>query len=99
MGGGSTDDRPGYLKNPAPPYPREALQQNQEGLVMLSVFVDRSGHAVDVNVKQSSGFPLLDESALKTVKKWKFSPGRMGFLSTESQLQVPIRFLLKNTRR
>lgn len=99
MGGGSVDDKPGYLKNPAPPYPREALQQNQEGLVMLSVMVDRTGRATEVSVKQSSGYPLLDESALKTVKKWKFRAGRMGFLSAESHLQVPIRFLLKDARR
>lgn len=95
-GEASADGRPGYLKNPPPPYPREAVLKGQEGLVLLSVVVDKYGHAENVELKQSSGFFLLDKSALKAVKKWKFNPGKMGFLASESKLVVPIRFRIED---
>jgi protein TonB len=97
-GQGATDAKAGYLKNPAPPYPYEALERGQEGLVTLSVTVDRFGHPKNVSVQQSSGFRMLDDAALKTVKKWKFSPGRTGFLALESQVLIPIRFELELER-
>ena len=98
-GGGSVDEKPGYLKNPAPPYPRESIQLGQEGVVLLSLTVDRTGRPRNVAIKQSSGFPLLDHSALKAVKSWKFSPGHIGFMSSDSELIIPIRFRLKDVER
>lgn len=98
-GGGAVEEKAGYLKNPAPAYPREAAERGQEGIVMLSVSVDRSGKPQKIEVRKSSGHSLLDEAALKTVKKWKFRPGRIGFLSAESELLIPIRFQLKDAKR
>lgn len=97
-GGGSSEAKPGYLKNPAPPYPAEAIEHGQEGLVMLFVVVDRTGRPRKVELQKSSGFRLLDQSASRTVRQWKFSPGRLGFLSSESELLIPIRFQLKDLK-
>lgn len=61
---------------PEPPYPKLALQLRQQGSVVLALTVDDSGHIVDIRVKQSSGFPLLDRSSLEFVKKhWTVVPG------------------------
>ncbi len=98
-GEASAEGRPGYLKNPPPPYPREAVLKGQEGLVLLSVVVDKYGHSQSVELKQSSGFSLLDKAALKAVKKWKFNPGKMGFMATESKLVIPIRFRIEDALR
>lgn len=94
-GGSTTEDKAGYLKNPAPPYPREAVQKGQEGLVVLTVFVDKSGRAQKVEIKKSSNFRLLDDSARKTIKRWKFDPAQMGLLKVDAKVEVPIRFVLE----
>ena len=66
-----------------------------EGVVLLDVLVAPDGSAADVRVRRSSGFPLLDESALTTVRqRWRFIPARRGDTPVESRVTVPIRFRL-----
>lgn len=93
---GSSTDKSGHLSNPPPPYPAAAVQKGQEGLVVLAVVVDTSGRPKKVEIKTRSGYRLLDESAVKTVKKWKFNPARAGLMVVESVVEVPIRFVLKD---
>lgn len=88
--------RPNYLKNPEPPYPAQARRRRQEGLVLLSVKVTVQGRAALVAVKQSSGFPVLDEAAVQAVKGWEFEPARIGARAMESEIEVPVRFRLTN---
>ena len=97
-GGGQTEGQPGHLRNPAPAYPLKARRLNQAGVVMLLAHIDASGHPASVDVERSSGFPLLDESALKTVRRWGFRPARIGGMAVESVVEVPIRFVLQNDR-
>ncbi len=85
---------PDFVENMAPPYPERAKELKQEGLVLLLVKVDTAGHPVQVEIKQSSGFFLLDQAAVKAVKHWKFAPGRIGGVAVESAAEVPIRFRL-----
>lgn len=98
VAGAVTEVRPGYLKNPAPAYPTDARMSAQEGLVILSVVVDRQGNPAEVKVNKSSGYSLLDNSALITVRRWKFFPARIGKLATESTVKLPVRFRLKNKK-
>jgi protein TonB len=84
-----------YIQNPPPPYPELARQMRQEGIVMLSVDVDRTGKPVRVEIIQSSGYHLLDQAALKAVSHWKFQPESMGNVSIESTVTIPIRFRLE----
>ncbi len=61
---------------PDPPYPKTALQQRQQGSVMLLMSANEAGGINSVKVKESSGFPLLDRTALEFVKKhWTVAPG------------------------
>ena len=85
---------PDYFQNPAPEYPELAKQMQQEGLVLLSVDVDRTGYPLKIEMIKSSGFPLLDQAALKAVRHWKFQPGSIGNVPIESTVNVPIRFRL-----
>jgi protein TonB len=86
---------PNYFQNPSPEYPELARQMRQEGLVILSVDVDRTGEPIKVEMIQSSGYRLLDQAALKAVSHWKFQPGSMGNIPIESTVTVPIRFRLE----
>jgi protein TonB len=86
--------QPDYLANPAPRYPDQARRLGQEGLVQLSVNVNVQGDATQVKIKQGSGFSLLDEAALKAVRRWRFHPAKLGGLPVDSNVEVPIRFRL-----
>ncbi|NOT99434.1 MAG: energy transducer TonB, partial [Sideroxydans sp.] len=66
------------------------------GKVILNVEVLAEGKAGQVLLHQSSGYAILDNSALQTVKTWKFSPAkRLGQPVTQWFL-VPIKFSLED---
>lgn len=96
--GGAVSGTGGRKKNPAPPYPYAAIQQQQEGLVLLQAVIDRAGRPLEVEVVESSGFPLLDQSALRTIRRWKFDAAHIGFLPVQSKILIPIRFILADYR-
>jgi protein TonB len=87
--------RPLYRRNPPPRYPRLARKRKYQGVVILEVFVTRDGRVGDAKVYKSSGYAILDKSALKSVKKWEFEPGRRGDSKMEMWVRVPVRFQLK----
>ena len=93
--GAVTQYNPKYFQNPAPLYPERARQLRQEGLVTLLVAVDREGRPARVEIERSSGYCILDQSALEAVRGWKFQPARLGGLAVESKVRVPIRFRLE----
>ena len=90
------DYRADYLNNPRPPYPMVARRMGYNGKVILNVEVLAEGKAGQVLLHQSSGYAILDNAALQTVKTWKFSPAkRFGQPATQWFL-VPIRFSLED---
>jgi protein TonB len=84
-----------YLRNPKPPYPMIARRMHEEGKVILRVLVTPEGTADSVEIKTSSGSSRLDESALSTVRQWKFIPARRGNTPVQSWVLVPIIFKLE----
>lgn len=84
-----------YLKNPAPPYPPQSRRLGEEGKVILRVRVSPEGMAEQVEIRTSSGSSRLDDSALRTVRSWKFIPARRGNTAVESWVLVPIIFKLE----
>lgn len=85
-----------YLQNPAPAYPLISRKFREEGKVLLAVNVTAKGIAEHVEIKQSSGYPRLDEAALVTVRKWRFVPARRGDDPVAANVVVPITFRLDN---
>jgi protein TonB len=46
-------------------------------------------------VKHSSGFERLDQTALNTVLKWRYLPGKRNGTPEAMWLQVPLEFILE----
>jgi len=85
----------GKYKNRPPVYPTLARELGQQGLVLLSAVIDEKGYPKSIKVKNSSGYSLLDDAARKAVKKWRFEPAKMVNQNINSELNIPIRFILK----
>lgn len=85
-----------YLDNPKPAYPAISRRLAEQGRVVLRVRVEADGRAAEVQLHGSSGSPRLDQSALDTVRRWKFVPARLGQMPTAAWVLVPIAFTLKD---
>lgn len=70
---GVSAPRPIY--QPEPEFSEEARKAKYQGVVGLNVVVGADGRIHDPHVVHSLGMGL-DEEALKTVKLWKFEPGK-----------------------
>jgi protein TonB len=90
------DYRADYLNNPRPPYPMVARRMGYNGKVILNVEVLAEGRAGQVLLHQSSGYEILDKSALQTVKTWKFSPAKRFGQPVTQWFLVPIKFSLED---
>ncbi|MDP2762864.1 MAG: energy transducer TonB [Sideroxyarcus sp.] len=90
------DYRADYLNNPRPPYPMVARRMGYHGKVVLNVEVLAEGKAGQVLLHQSSGYEILDNAALQTVKSWRFSPARRFGQPLTLWFLVPIKFSLED---
>ena len=68
----------GEGKQPAPEYPRQAIREGQAGVVGVRLVVGNNGRVVSAEAVQPSPWPLLNDSAVNTVRhRWRFRPGTM----------------------
>ncbi len=84
-----------YLHNPKSEYPRISRQRNEQGRVLVSVFIGADGVAQKAEIKVSSGFDRLDQAALATVKSWRYVPGKRAGVAEAMWFTVPINFVLE----
>jgi TonB family protein len=80
------------LKTERPLYPRMAREQGWQGKVVLRTQITADGIVKNATVQESSGFSLLDESAVQSVKSWLFEPAKNGEFAVASTVDLPIRF-------
>ena len=83
-----------YLNNPAPPYPRQSKRLGEQGTVIIRVLITPEGRAEKAEIRTSSGYLRLDETALSTVQRWRFVPGQRNCAPEAMWFNVPIRFVL-----
>lgn len=81
--------------NQRPNYPQVAQKRGWEGEVMLWVLVSPFGEAIDSGVEKSSGYSVLDQSALRAVRSWRFHPAALNGVFVESRVYVPVVFQLQ----
>jgi protein TonB len=67
----------------------------EQGKTLLRVLVSAAGLAEQVEIRQSSGFPRLDAAAEEAVRRWRFSPARLGGDVQAAWVLVPISFILE----
>lgn len=65
-------------------YPPQSRRLGEEGVTQVRLYVLADGSIGDVQVVKSSGFPRLDEQAVKKLKRWRVNPG------TEDGKPVPM---------
>jgi protein TonB len=74
---------------PPPIYPAEARRKGQTGTVLVEFMVGADGRVLSAFPREPSPWPLLNNEAVRTVRRWKFPPGAV------MKLQRPIVFQLK----
>ncbi len=82
-----------YIKNTIQKkiiYPVVARKKGWQGKVVVSFVVDKEGNIMDIQIRESSGFFLLDRNAVQTIKKLgPFPPPPI-----RAELIVPINYSL-----
>ncbi len=82
-GANKSSDRPGLSDAdrlaaghmPSPVYPSGARSKNQTGKVVVEFTVDSSGKVISANAVSPSQWPMLNNEAVRTVRRWSFPPG------------------------
>jgi periplasmic protein TonB len=75
-----------------PTYPALARQVHAQGVVIIDAVLDEQGNVVEAKIV--SGPPLLIQSALDAVKKWKYEPTYLNDQPVPVQLNVTVTFRL-----
>jgi periplasmic protein TonB len=84
-----------YLSNPKPPYPAMSKRLNEQGKAIVRVLISAEGSPQKAELRQTSGFERLDQSALETVMKWRYVPGKRDGVPEAMWFNVPITFKLE----
>jgi TonB family protein len=88
---GALNDTGSGGERPQPPYPPIAKQTGEQGTVVVLLGGDAAGNILSVDVKESSGFPLLDRATVDFLKRhWHLptnSDSRLFQTSITYQLQ------------
>lgn len=75
-----------------PVYPPLAIQTRVEGIVLLQVVINEEGLVGDVKVIR--GHPLLRESAVEAVRKWKYTPTVLNGIAVPVRATITVNFRL-----
>ncbi len=73
-------------------YPSQLRTAGIEGTVILWIFVDEQGAVQKTEVKESSGYEVMDEAALSAAEKMRFAPAMNRDKATPVWLALPITF-------
>lgn len=76
-------------------YPPLAQDEGMEGKVLVRVVIETDGTVSHVSVVQSSGFTILDEAAIDSVKQWMFTPAASDGKPIKSVSIMPIFYKLQ----
>lgn len=92
---GAVDQLPTESVNPAPDYPDAARAAGIQGTVWVRLTVDATGKVTAARVQESSGYEVLDDAALRTVRRWVFRPARRDGKAVSAQVDKPFEFSIR----
>ena len=87
---------PLYKENSPPAYPEIARARGYEGIVLVSAEILPDGRVGNMKIRKSSGYAILDQSAIEAVKPWKFEPAKKSGNPFTVWVELPIKFILHN---
>ena len=76
-----------YVK---PEYPESAKAAKVQGVVVLEAQIEMDGHVCNARVVRS--IPLLDQSAIDAVLKWRFTPAKMNRVAVPVVTTLTVNF-------
>ena len=77
-------------------YPRMALGTGQQGVTLVAVAVERSGAIRSIRIAHGSGYPVLDQEAVATVKRGvPLPPPTADIPGDPVAVELPIQFSLR----
>jgi len=78
-------------------YPDEAIEKNQQGLVVVYITVDENGDPTDYTVSEGGDVPVLNEEALRVIKEFHFEfiPAEMKGKKVKSKYRASVGFKLE----
>jgi Ca-activated chloride channel family protein len=85
---------PKAVYSPIPPYPPSAQQDRVTGEVFMEAVVDENGRVQSVRVTRSARADL-DDSAVATLKTWRFEPARQNGQAVPAKIDITMAFNLK----
>ena len=78
-------------------YPEAARREGQEGRAIIKICVNQQGKIDSADVATSSGFPALDEAAIKVAKAYRFKPATSEGKPVAACPTLPVKFELHMT--
>lgn len=78
-----------------PEYPERSLRMRQEGVVWLRVLISETGARQELKLHKPSQYALLNQAAIKAVKKWTFDPNVVNGRAVRSWVEIPIEFKIQ----
>jgi len=97
MEGAGGSEAPSPTLKTQPIYPSTLLKKGIGGKVLITAVISTSGQVVKANIKGSSGYSELDNSALQAVLKWKFKPGKRNGKDVQATCIIPYTFEVKKS--
>jgi len=77
---------------PQPPYPQLAMQSGEQGTIVLLLGSDAAGNVISVTVKESSGFPYLDQATVEYIKNHWHLPTNTGARLFQTSITYKLQF-------
>lgn len=84
-----------YINNAPPPYPPLSKRLGEQGKVTVRALIEVNGSASKAEIRTSSGYERLDQTALQTVLKWRYVPGKRAGVPEAMWFNIPINFVLE----
>lgn len=86
-------------RNPSPEYPEMAIFLGYQGTAIVRIKVSANGLSKGAEILRSSGHKLLDESATKALKKWRFTPSKQGDTPMADSVIISVIYVLYGNNR
>lgn len=88
-----------YNSQIQPVYPTDAVENKQEGTVILRVLVGKTGAPIKAEAQPNTkATPSMVQSAINAAMKWRFNPAVENGKPIESYALVPVKFSLDESK-